>query len=339
MVNPKADQKTTSVTFSSSQATDIAGSVIASQPVSVSEDGSMTVSTTGKKDVGTESKGKVTIFNVGDSISLDSGTTIVASNGLKYTLDNSVNVASGDATLASTASVNVTASDIGQDYNLPSGTKFSVSGQDSSVAAKNDNAFSGGTKKTVAVVSKDDIQKLLDGLPKQLEDKARNDIKSKVTGDNVTLTSFVDESVDSNKQSFDKKVGDQASTVTLKGTVNFTTLTYNKADMLKLADSLFNASSGQISSDNLSVSAKNIATDKNGDVAADLTINAGLLPKLDQESIAKQIAGISIQKARNLLLNMPQVENVGIELKPNLFFLSQNLPGNPKNITIQITAK
>jgi hypothetical protein len=339
LVNPKADQKTSSVTFSSNQATDIGDNVIASQPVSVSEDGSMTISTTGKKDTGTPSKGKVTIFNVGDSISLDSGTVIVASNGLKYTLDSAIKVASGDATLASTASVNVTANDIGQDYNLPSGTKFTVSGQDSSVAAKNDNAFSGGTKKTVAVVVSDDIQKLLDGLPKQLEDKAKNDIKSKVTGDNVLLNNFVDESVDSDKQTFDKKVGDQASTVTLKGTVNFTTLTYNKADMLKLADSLFNASGSQISENNLSVNAKNITIDKNGDVSADLTINAGLLPKIDQQEVVKQIAGISVQKARNILLNMPQVENVGIDLKPNLFFLSQNLPGNPKNIIIQITSK
>jgi hypothetical protein len=48
---------------------------------------------------------------------------------------------------------------------------------------------------------------------------------------------------------------------------------------------------------------------------------------------------LSVTKARNLLSGMPQVENVGIDLRPNLPFLFQNLPGNPKNITIQITAK
>ncbi len=338
-VNPKADQKNASVVFSSDKSTDINGNVIASQPVSVSEEGSMTISTTGKKDTGTPAKGKVTIFNVGTSISIASGTNIVSANGLKYTLDSAVNVASGDATLASTATVNVTANDIGQDYNLPSGTKFTVSGEDSSVAAKNDNAFSGGTKKTVQVVSKDDIQKLLDDLPKQLEDKAKNDIRSKVTGDNVILSNFVEETVDSDKQSFDKKAGDQANQVTLKATVNFETLTYNKADMLKLAVSLFNAGENQIKSENLSVDAKNITIDKNGDVSADLTVKAGLLPRVDQDQLTKQIAGVSVQKAKNILANIPQVESAEVSLSPNLFFFSQNLPGNPKNITIQITSK
>jgi hypothetical protein len=340
LVNPKTDQKTTSVTFSDSEATDIGNSVIASQPVSVSEDGSMTTGATGKKDVGTPSKGAVTVFNVSNgSVSLPAKTTITAPNGLKYTLDSSVNIASGDATLASTATVNITAGDIGQEYNLPSGTKFIIAGQDSSVAAKNDSAFSGGTKKSVTVVSADDIQKLLDGLPKQLEEKAKNDIKSKATGDNVMLSNFVSESVDKTSESLDQKAGDQASDVTLKGTVDFQTLTYNNADMLKLAQSLFGNNDTQISKENLTITVKNIGTNKDGSISADLEISAGLLPKIDSDSLTKQIAGMSVAKARNLLQNISQVQNVGIDLKPNLPFLSQNLPGNPKNITIQITAK
>jgi len=257
---------------------------------------------------------------------------------LRYALDSSVNVASGDATLASTATVNVTSTDIGQEYNLPSGTKFTIAGQDSTVAAKNDNAFSGGTKKSVTVVSADDIQKLLDGLPKQLEGQAKTDIKSKVTGDNVMLGNFVDETVNDSK-SFDKKAGDQASQVTLKGTVDFQALTYNNADMLRFTQSLFGANNTQISQSNLSVNAKNITTNKDGSVSADLDIRAGLLPKIDSDSVTKQIAGMSIQKARNFLSNISQVENVGIDLKPNIPLLSQNLPTNPKNITIQITTK
>lgn len=340
LVNPKTDQKTVSVTFSPSQATDVASDVIASQPLSVSEDGSMTTDASGKKDVGTSSKGSVTIFNVSNgSVTLSSGTTITAPSGLKYTLDSSVNVASGDATLAATSTVNVTASDIGQEYNLPSGTKFTISGQDSSVAAKNDNAFSGGIKKSVTVVSADDIQKLLTGLPKQLEGKAKSDIAPKVTGDNLMLNSFIGEAVDKSSESLDHKAGDQAASVTLKGTVNFDTLTYNKADMLKLAQSIFGDSNTQISADNLTVNAKNIGLNKDNSVSADLDISAGLLPKLDSDTTAKQIAGLSIVKARNILQNTPQVENVGIDLKPNLPFFSQTLPGNPKNITIQITAK
>ncbi len=341
LVNPKTAQKTTSVTFSPDQATDIGSGVIASQPLSVSENGSITANATGTKDVGTSAKGAVTIFNIGTGqLTLPSGTKLTSPNNLVFTLDSSVTVASGDAILgASTGSVNVTGSDIGQEYNLPSGTKFTVAGQDSSVAAKNDNAFSGGSKKSVTVVSADDIQKLMDGLPKELEGKAKSDIAPKVTGDNVMLESFVSENVDTNSDTLDHKAGDQAANVTLKGTVDFETLTYNKNDMLKLAQSLFSNSDTQVSQDNLSVNAKNVVLNKDGSVSADLEISAGLLPKLDNDTTAKQIAGLSIAKARNVLSNMAQVENVGIDLKPNIPFLSENLPGEPKKITIQITAK
>lgn len=339
LVNPKSDQKTTSVTFSSSKATDIGSGIIASQPVSVSEDGTISTNASGQTDVGTAAKGTVTIFNIGTgSLTVPSGTTITSPNGLDFTLDNAVTVASGDAILgASTATVNVTASDIGQDYNLPSGTKFTVAGEDSSVAAKNDNAFSGGVKKSVTVISKNDLQKLLNGLPTQLAGKAKSDIQSKVTGDNVLLSSFTSETV--SNQSFDKKAGDQASSVTLKGTVDFESLTYNSSDMLSFANSLFSGNNAQISKDNLSVTAKNIVVNSNGDISADLTIGANLLPKINSDQLLKQIAGNPIQKARDQLSSLPQVENVGIDLKPNIPFFAQNLPGNPKNITIQITSK
>jgi hypothetical protein len=109
--------------------------------------------------------------------------------------------------------------------------------------------------------------------------------------------------------------------------------------MLKLAGSLFGNNDTQISKENLTVTAKNIGTNKDGSISADLEISAGLLPKIDSDSLTKQIAGMSVAKARNLLQNISQVQNVGIDVKPNLPFLSQNLPGNPKNITIQITTK
>jgi hypothetical protein len=95
----------------------------------------------------------------------------------------------------------------------------------------------------------------------------------------------------------------------------------------------------QLSQDNLTVSAENVVTLKNSDVSADLKISANLLPKIDTPSLIKQIAGNSLQKTRNIISNFPQVENVGILINPDIPFLPQNLPNNPKNITIQVTAK
>lgn len=340
-VNPKTDEKTTSVTFSSVSPTDIKNSIIASQFVSVTEEGTLTQATSGKKDIGNPAKGSVTVFNNSDkSVTFPSGTTITSSNNLKFTFDSSVTIASSSGDIFSgtkpgTANVNVTASEIGQEYNLPSNTKFTI-GSNSNVAAKNDNAFSGGNKKQVTVISKDDLNKLLTDLPKSLEDKARQDIKTKVETGRTILNTFVDESVD--EKSFDKKEGDQANQITLKGTVIFKAATYTNSDIESLASLLFDSSDTQIQSGNLEITAKNIVVEKNKDVNADLNIKAKIFPKVDKDSILSQIKGASLQKAKNLLGNLNQVTKVEISFSPNIPFLPKNIPGNIKNIILNFTA-
>jgi len=339
LVNPKVEDKTTSVTFSSLTPTDISSQTLASDFVSVSEDGSITSPATGKKDVGTSSKGTVTVFNNGsDSITFPSGTAITSSNNLEFTMDTSVTVASssGDifsGTTPGTSDVAVTAADIGTEYNLPSGTKFTI-GSNSDVAAKNDNAFSGGTKKQVTVVSKDDQAKLLAQLPKNLESKALQDIEGKAPSGETILQNFVDETVSS--QNFDKKVDDQAASVTLKGTVTFKAAAYKNSDILGLANTLFTSGNAVLSKDNLGISAKNIQVEKNNDVNADLDIKAKILPKIDNISLAKQIQGQDIQKAKNIILNISQVTDATISIHPNIPFLSGSLPKDYKNIIIVV---
>lgn len=343
LLTPKSESKTAqSITFSSSSPTDISNSIIATDFVSVTETGSITANVTGKKDVGTPAKGSVTVFNNDSNpVTFPSGTTITSSNSLNFTLDKAVTVASasGDifsGTTPGTTSVLVTASDIGGDYNLPSGTKFTI-GSDSNVAAKNDNAFSGGTKKQATVVSKDDQQALLSKLPKQLESKAKDDISKKAMSGKTILPTFIQESV--TDKSFNKNVDDQASQLTLKGTVSFKAASYDNSDVLTLAKTVFTSSDAVLGKDNLEISAKNISVEKNNDVSADLTIKAKLFPKLDQNSLKQQIAGSSVLKATNMLSNIPQVESVNIAISPNIPFLPKNLPGNIKNIIINLSEK
>jgi hypothetical protein len=109
--------------------------------------------------------------------------------------------------------------------------------------------------------------------------------------------------------------------------------------MLSLAKTVFTSSDAVLGEDNLDVSAKNITVEKNNDVSADLTIKAKLFPKVDQNSLKQQIAGSSLLKATNMLSNISQVESVNITFSPNIPFLPKNLPGNIKNITINLSEK
>ena len=338
-VSPDVSEKSQTVTFSVSNPTDVKNNVIAAEFTSVSEDGTSSTPATGKQDVGDKAKGTVTVFNnSSDSVSLSSGAKITSSNGLVFTLNNAVSIASasGDpfsGTKPSTATVNVTASTFGTDYNLPSGTKFSI-GDNAAIAAKNDNAFSGGTKKEITVISKDDIAKLLTDLPKNLEDKAKSDISSKLASDKALLPAFASESVD--KKNFDKNVGDQASQVTLTGTVTYQGISYAKNDLVSLAANLFNSQNITINKDNLNVNVKDTKTKTNKDVDANLDIQAILLPKIDNAALAKQIAGQSVTKAKTELSSISRVSSVIISISPNIPLLPKSLPRNSKNIKIII---
>lgn len=340
-VDPKQEEKTQNITFSSTDSTNIDNNLLGAQIIPVEEKGSTTINTTGKKDVGTNAKGSVTIFNNDtDTISLEKGATITSSGGVKFTLDENIKVgsASGDifsGTKPGTTNVKVSASEIGTEGNLPSGSKFTV-GTSKTVAAKNDSAFSGGTKKSVTVVSDKDLAKLRSELPKSLADKAKSDISTKVSSGRTVLPQFIDTDLTSEK--FDKKEDDQADKVSLSATVAFNFLSYDNSDVIKLSEKLFDGSNFSIEKSRLDINAKNIKVEKNNNITADLVINAKLFPKIDTESLIKEIAGTDVTKTRNVLSNRTNVKNVEIKISPNLPFLSSSLPKNPKNITIDISS-
>jgi hypothetical protein len=340
-VKPDISEKNQSVTFSTTATTDVKNNIIAAEFVSVSEDGTAQTTATGTKAIGDKAKGVVTIFSqLSDSQTLSKGTIIKSPNGLSFALDSAVTInavgshSADQAVTPSTVNVNVTASDIGKESNLPSGTKFTVAGfVTSDLVAKNDNPFSGGTSKNITVISKDDIAKVLTDLPKKLEDKAKADLAGKLSGDITLLPNLVSETVD--KKDFDKNVGDEASQVTLTGTVTYQGVSYNKNDIVSLALNLFNSKDITINKDNLNILVKDMKS-KDKEVNANLNIQALLLPKIDDGTLTKQIAGQPTAKAESILSGLTQVSSVSISISPSLPFVTKNLPRNSKNIKIVI---
>lgn len=340
-MEPKKIDDSTTITLRTDSENDLSQKILAAKEVETSVDGTVSTAATGKKDVGEKAKGTITFYNNSDSKkTISSGTTISSSNNLDFvtTGDVSVASASGDATSSKpgTASVGVTAKNIGNEYNLPSGTKFSIDGvSSSSLAGKNDSAFSGGSKKSVTVVAKKDTDSLTEDLTKQLEGKAKEALKDKAGGGQQILPVFVGTTL--SKKSFDNDVGDEASKVTLKGTITFTTLAYNTEDLGKVAQA---AIQGKYDKD-LALSNKGIVTElqdikpgKNGDATASLVMDAGLLPKIDEESVVKSITGKSFTDATTYLQTLPQVSGAEIQLSPSIPLLPKLLPRFTKNIKV-----
>ncbi len=339
-INGKDTDKTETVTFSQSDTTDASSNTIAAKFIKVSEDGKISTSTTGKKETGDKAKGTVTIFNNSDSgITLPTGTVVKSDKDLNFLTDKPVTVASASGDVFSgtdpgKANVAVTAEKFGTNYNIPSSTKFSVDGR-SSVAAKNDNAFSGGTKKDIKVVAKADQDKLLKDLQKQKEQDAKDEINKKAGGDSKVLPSFLDVSYD--RKSFSKDVGDEATDISLTGTISYTGVSYRNSDLVLFAKDKLKDSDGKLEVDEKSVEVESSNLKEKGDNAsAKLKIKAKLVPKFDQSEIANQIKGKSTKDAIELLNQVSEVNKVDIKVFPPLPILGDSLPFSAGKIKLVI---
>jgi len=342
-INSRQVDLTEDIVFSQSDETNASKNVVSAQFLTVSEDGKGSLATTGKKETGEKAKGTVTIFNSNDSAQTIPTGTELLSGDLVFLTDKAVTVASASGDIFSgtdpgTANVTLTAQTFGTDYNVSANTKFTLSGT-SSVAAKNDNAFSGGTTKVLKVVSEEDIEKLEETLVKALEPKAKDDILKKAEDGSVILPNFI--STTFKRQSFSKDEGDEANELSLTSTINFEGISYKGEDMKKFALDKFGEELEKgltINSEKLLVNAKNL--EKEGsEASAQITIKARLIPEIDEEEIAKEISGKSRNEASAIISKLPEVRNVNIKSSFDFIpFLPKNLPFMSGKITIVINS-
>ncbi len=345
-LTPKKVTQTPSVVFTAGEANDFGNNIVAAKKVDGSLDGDLTISATGKKDTGDKSKGKVTIYNndTNGAVTLSAGSTIKSENGLSFTLDKEISVASASGDIFSgtkpgTTDADVTANDIGTNYNLPSGTKFSVS-SNNALAAKNDDAFSGGTKKTVTVVSKDDLTKLKKDLIKNLDDKANDELSKQNQSDAVILPIVLSTDVKTIK--YDKNAGDESKTVKLTASINFTGLSYDKRDLEEFAKAILTKQySNDMTFDEnaIEMSVRHVSKESDTEISADAVIDASLLPKIETDRLNKQLSGKSVKDAEEILTRLPQEEKMTIVYKPNISVLAKIFPRLPNHVTVTISSQ
>lgn len=342
---PKKVTDSRDVIFTIENSEDFSNNVLGAKTVNSTLDGDMTVGATGKKDVGDKAKGSVTIYNnnTDTSIALSSGTAIKSESGLNFTLDKDLTIASASGDIFSgtkpgTSSVDVTAGNIGTNYNLPSGTKFTVTGNNS-LAGKNDGAFSGGSKKTVTVASNEDLAKLKTELIKNLEDKASGELVKQTQQDSIALPIVLSTNVEKTK--YDKNVGDEAKAIKLTATVNFTGLSYQESETQKFAKEILQknyAKNMTFDENSIQTNIKDAKQKSPKEIAATLIMNASLLPKIDNQGIARELSGKSFKAAEAILSAVPQVERTEILYNPNISLLSKLLPNLPNHVTVNISS-
>ncbi len=312
----------------------------------VTESGEKIIETTGKKTIGDPSKGEVTIFNRTTATkSFPKGTTISASS-LKFTLDQDVTVASKSAgsdyvDVPGKATVAISASAIGKDGNLASGTEFTIQsfGKDSYVA-KNDNALSGGTSEEVQVVGKDDQK----NLAKDLTAELLTTLTTKAQGSSTVGTGvyLIPDSAKVDSSTYSVKTGDTAKNLTGSITLKATLLRYQTDNVTTLVNSAIDQAvpPGFVRANlpsTVDLSASSVG-EGGSTVQGKAKVQVSLLPVVDKNNLKSLIKGKKISSLESILpASVPGYQTAEVSFTPRWFPTKlKSIPLNSGSINLNI---
>ena len=117
------------------------------------------------------------------------------------------------------ADVQVEATDIGKDYNIQAGKRFSVDSYSAGysqgeVIGLNSAAFTGGSEEEYTVLSQQDVDNAVEQLSITAIEEVKSDLRDRAKGWEIIEDTILSE-VDTKSIKTDKSVGQEASTVNL----------------------------------------------------------------------------------------------------------------------------
>ncbi len=301
--------------------------------------GKVSQNTTGVEEVGESAKGEVTILSsLNQNRTIESGTVLTSSNGLNFTLDDDISIASSSGVSdIKSVKAKVTAEEIGKEYNLPSGTKFSVEGFSStSLEAKNDIAFAGGTKEEKKIVAQADLDALEKKLLDELFENAVKVAREKVGDDEEIISVLLDSNIEDDDYS--ASVGDEATSVELSATVVYTLGVYKKDEAKKFIDDARGTDTPEglvISDEDSSISLDEI--DQSGNkITGTLVYEVLYKPDVNLDNLAEEVAGKTSGSAIEYIKEIDGVSDSAVVFKNKLPLLPAILPVNSNHIEVKL---
>lgn len=301
--------------------------------------------TTGSKLIGDKAVGSVVIYNrttVGDK-TFKAGTVLKLDDKTQFTLDADITVPVGtaDNEYVGKASGKVTAAAIGAESNIDQGVELTVGGFDkASFVAKTEAKFTGGSSRTIQVVSEDDQKKLGDKLYAQLKEKALAAFNQEsqphehiILSDKVTVT----------KRQFSDDIGKEVKSFTLTMTVNATAIVYTNDDISafatqKLASQI--PAGSQLKSDRTVIEVTNSETVSDTKTVVAAKISSVIIPAFDEDQIAAVLAGNSVEEARTFLDSQHAIGSYELTFSPGFASgMLQRLPTQTNRIHIESTVE
>jgi len=342
-VAPQILEQSTEVSFEVGRTSpDLGSKKLPATVASVSINGEKTKSTTGSKTVGDRAKGKVKIQNgTASEISLSASTVLVGPNGLKFSIDEAVDIPEAVSTTEpGSADIAVTADDFGSEYNLANGENFTVGNYPrSELDAVVSEELTGGSSRQITAVAQADVDSLEDDLVAELKQKGIEQLQTQAGSQQKFISDAVQVSVVDSTPS--NRVGDEASSVKLTLEVKVEGLMVSQDTIDQLIGTLMNdqVPAGYIlKQDQVKIELDNVEQDDELWVA-DMRIKANLIPVIDPDEIAAKVKGKTPSSATKAIDEIPGHSRVEIKITPPLPILSSVIPYNQGHISVEVVAE
>ena len=324
--------------------------------LSVTEQEKKNFSATGEKTVGEKAEGTVTLQNWTDEETLlQAGTKLIVvkgenGEGLTFVLDSGVSVSAQTFSIptpgqklfqAGTANVTAAAVDIGEKYNLSANTNFKVEGFEySQFSATNETAFSGGLTREVIIVSQEDLDKAREELKAKLLAKAREDLGSKVLGDQKLLEEVI--AGDVLGVDFSHEVGEETGSFEASVKTQSSTTVYSESKLKELAGKILeeNVPDGfEISSKDLGVSIGLIEPQIGGALQLAVHFKTLVIPVFDKKKLIEELSGKRVINAETMIKNLPHIQSYSMSFWPKFPAFLQIFPLRIERLTVEIEAQ
>ncbi|MCC7289731.1 hypothetical protein IT417_00540 [bacterium] len=271
----------------------------------VEKSASNSTKATGTGYKGTKAEGVVQItyydfvLNGNQIATLKAGTVATSQTGLKFEITTETVVGEGGDIIVDAP---VRALAVGEEYNLAAGQYFTIKGYTSDqMSGGNAEPFEGGSKTPYTVLSKADVDKVVNDLKKNLIAEAEGELKSKIDSEWEIVDKSLKSDLDGEAQT-DVPIGAEADLVNVSIKIKSSALFFQKSqidnavgEMLTKAandQNLFNDSgSDQLSLDENITKEIKITELKKDSIKVRVTASSNIQPEIDQDGLIAQLKG------------------------------------------------
>ncbi|MFA7244030.1 MAG: hypothetical protein WC080_01940 [Patescibacteria group bacterium] len=290
--------------------------------------------TTGTKDAGTKSSGDIVFYNAyssTDTQAIADG-SVVSSQGLQFVTNGAVTIPAATSALVNGKVVvtpgqvkgHVTARESGDKYNLTP-SKFTIESfsgdKRMNIYGQTTAALSGGTTKTIKIVSAGDIKNATDSLTKDLLAQLSDQISTEIAKDNANFLSTT-ASGEQVALEASAKEGDEAESFNMKLTLKVSGISFSETALKSmLSDKVVN----EIGSDQMIINDQNTKIDfsagsydkDKGVVGMSAKYSTKIGKKINSGDIKNNIKNKKYGTARSYILGISGVNDVDLKVWPS----------------------